>query len=207
MAPPKPTVQWPTSAVGENSNDLLTPLNDLLLNLNVLEPTDSDGEPLKKTTPLRTPFSLQLITAGSTTMSKWIGTTIAGLGGASTVLAGIRAFVGGLPDTVKVGWAAAAAGCLIATIIGLAIILRADVSGRAKAAAAEYAARADIAAQFLALARPQSQYFVKQPGYNQPFMPVQAFVLKDGQIAVKVDGNTILDGSKVEGLVPLPTPQ
>jgi hypothetical protein len=205
VPPSKPTVQWPTSAVSENGADLLEPLSDLLLNLNVLEGTDANGAPLQPGL-LSTPFSLQVITAGSTSISKWIGTTIAGLGGVSTVLAGLRAFAGGLDDTVKVGWAAAAAACLIATIIGLAVILRADVSGRATATAAEYAARSLIAAQFLALARPQGQYFAKQPGYDEPFVPVQAFVLDKGQIKVQVDGQPLLDGASVEGLVPVPTP-
>lgn len=199
----QPTVQWPTSPVAENSSDLLNPLTALLLNLNVLEGTDSSGKPLKPGL-FSTPFSLQAITSGSTAISKWVGTAIAGLGGSATLLAGLRAFVGGLDDTVKVGWAATAAACLIATILGLAIILRADVTGRAKAAAAEYAARGAIAAQFLALARPNGQYYVKRPGYSEAFMPVQSFVLQKGQIAVKVDDKTILSGNDVEGLISIP---
>jgi len=197
------TVQWPTSPVAEKGSDVLDPLTKLLFNLNVLEGTDSSGAPLQPTL-WSTPYSLQVITAGSTAASKWVGTVIASLGGLSTLLAGLRAFVGTLDDTVKVGWAAAAAACLIATIIGLAIIVRADIAGRAQATAAEYAARRVIAAQFLALARPQSQYFVKKPGYNEAFTPVQSFILQGGQIAAKVDESTVLSGSDVEGLVPLP---
>lgn len=199
----QPAVQWPTSAVATDSNDLLSPLETLLVNMNVLEPTDIAGNP-QSPTLWSTPFGLQAITSGSTSISKWVGTIITGLGGTSTVLTAISSFVAAPDNTAKVvGLAAAASACLIATIIGLAVILRADLAGRAEASAAEYAARAAIATQFLALGRPNGQYFVKEPGYEKPFRPVQSFVLEDGQIAVKVDDTKPLKGDQIEGLVPL----
>jgi hypothetical protein len=195
------TVQWPTSSVTAG-DDVLAPLRTLLLGLNVLEGTDKAGEPLAPSL-WSTPFSLQVITAGSTTISKWVGTAIAGLGGLSTLAAGLKAFLMGSHGSVTVGYAASAAACLVATIFGLAIVIRADVAGRAKAAAAEYEARKAVAVQFLALARPSGQYLVKKPGYGEAFAPVQAFVLRDGKIAVQVDDKTFLTGDDVEGLVPV----
>jgi hypothetical protein len=170
-----------------------------LVGLNVLEKKSEMENP----TFWSTPPSLQLITAGSTTASKWIGAAITSLGGASALLAGLRAFVGGSGNVTKVGWAASAAACLVATIIGLAIIIKADVSGRAEAASAEYSARALIAAQFLELARPKGQYAVKGTGQNAKFMPVESFTLQGAEIVATLDGGMTLKGSDIAGLMPI----
>jgi len=196
-------VIWPAA-----NADLLKPTKDLLEGVAVLEseddistasgsapPKDQPFNPFSTTT---TPYSLQVITAGTLAFSRQAGKIVTALGGSAAILAGIKAIWFTSSGTEMATIIAGAAVVLAAVFIALAVIVRSDVQARATAQAAEYDARARIASAFLQTAeraQPGStpaatrKYWLKQAG-SQAWLEVDHFEsgLK-GFVAVLADQN------------------
>lgn len=160
-------VKWPGKAYDETADDLGPPIQQLLVDLHVLEDESEAG----KRTAFRTPFSLQVITAGATAMAKvWpvIITTLGTVGGWSLW----RGLGYDSNDPVPAAAFTLAAGLFAAAVvIGIAVIVRADVSARATATAAQYHARAQVTSALLS----SSQYNVPLP--PQPPAPALNYML------------------------------
>jgi hypothetical protein len=141
-------VRWPARAYKPKGRDLAAPMVALLKQANVLEdPAEvqaSRGHLSWKTEP-----TMQVITSGASSFSKWMSGLVAALGGSAAVLTAISGFWGTSDTTLKVAYVAAMAVLLSVIAIAIAMIVRADLSARAIASAAEYQARADIATAFI----------------------------------------------------------
>jgi len=196
-------VKWPAV-----NTDLLGPTKDLLEGVSVLESVDdisaASGSAAPKDQPFNpfststTPYSLQVITAGSLAFSQQAVKIVTALGGSAAILAAIKAiwFTSGAAE--KAAIIAGAAAVLVAVFISLAIIVRSDVQARATAQAAEYDARARIASVFLQTAesaQPGSipaatrKYFLRRTG-SQAWLEVDHFEASaNGFIAVLADQN------------------
>lgn len=142
------TVTWPSA-----KGDLLGPTEDFLRGLNVLEgdpatPNEKENSfnPFAQAT---TPYSLQVITAGSLAFSQQGARIVTGLGGITVILAAIKGIWYSSGTGERVAFIGGAAIVLAALLVSLAIIVRSDVQARSTAQAAEYAARAEIASAFL----------------------------------------------------------
>jgi hypothetical protein len=143
-------VKWPAA-----DGNLLGPTRDLLQGLSVLEGQQSGTKANEQEnsfnpfSPTTTPYSLQVITAGSLAFSQQGARLVTGLGGVAVILAAIKGIWFSSGNAEKVGFIASAAVVLAALFVSLAIIIRSDVQARSTAQAAEYAAREHIAAAFL----------------------------------------------------------
>jgi fructose-1-phosphate kinase PfkB-like protein len=153
-------IQLPAAAVNSAGPDLGQPTTAFLMKLNLLE------NPADKVTLFKTPLSLQVITAGSTTMSKTIATIIASLGGSAAIWAAIKGFWIAQPENQRLAYIGAATIIVSAVIIGLAVLVRADLQARATTMSAEYMARAQTATAFVRAAQQTSgaHYLVKRKG-------------------------------------------
>ena len=131
-----------------------------LKDLNLLE------EPNQHVTAARTPESLQVITAGSTALSKSIATLIGSLGGGAALTAAIKGFWLTQPEGQKLAYIGATALIVSVVALTLALIVRADLNARAVATAAEYAARAQATTAFLQTTQQiaGTRYVLKQRG-------------------------------------------
>lgn len=143
-------VKWPTA-----DGNLLGPTRDLLRGLAVLEDTQAGAKANEQENSFNpfsaatTPYSLQVITAGSLAFSQQAAKIVTGLGGIAAILAAIKGIWFSSGSAEKVGFIGGAAVVLAALFVSLAIIVRSDVQARSRAQAAEYAARGHIAAAFL----------------------------------------------------------
>jgi hypothetical protein len=94
----------------------------------------------------RTEQSLQVISAGSSALSKGWASVVAAVGGGGSIWAALKGLAASdeqpLQRAVFLG---SAALVLSAVVIAISIIVRADLAARAQAAAAEYEARARVA--------------------------------------------------------------
>jgi len=103
------------------------------------------------------PQSIAIIEAGATAASKGWAAAISALGGATAVWAAVSHFWESQPavqGTLIVGAAVVIAACAL----GAALIMYGDVQARGQAAAAQYPARASVAAAFLSGARCDHQH-------------------------------------------------
>src|SRR5260370_9788037 len=98
-------------------------------------PKDQPFNPFSTST---TPYSLQVITAGSLAFSQQAAKIVTALGGSAAILAAIKAiwFTSGSAERAAI--IAGAAAVLAAGFISLAIIVRPDVQARATAPTAGY---------------------------------------------------------------------
>lgn len=198
------TVQWPGAAVNDGGLDLSAPLVGLLQQLNVLEkerelevgPTAFGG----------TPASLQVITAGATSVTKWVSGIITALGGGATVWAALKGFWITTSEVQRVAYIAAAAVVGSSLAIALALIVRSDVSARAVASAAEYAARAGVAKTFLetTVAAAGTRYLLKRRGSDN-WIPVTCFQQDPGLGLLAVTASDRIRADEIEGLVEVPS--
>lgn len=142
-------VQWPGLAVSHDEQDLLNPVAALLKGLAVLDekPNETDATSTKAFEP--TPYSMQVISAGALALSSTFSRFVAWLGGLGGIAAGAAGFFADLDAAPQAAALAGAAVLLSAAFISIALIVRADVTARSVAQAAEYAARGTIAAEFL----------------------------------------------------------
>jgi uncharacterized protein YaiE (UPF0345 family) len=209
-------VKWPAA-----NADLLGPTKDLLEGVAVLEGVadikDASGTAAPKDRPFNpfstsaTPYSMQVITAGSLAFSQQAAKIVTALGGSAAILAAIKAiwFTSGSAERAAI--IAGAAAVLAAVFISLAIIVRSDVQARATAQAAEYEARARIASVFLQTAgraQPGStpaatrKYWLRRAG-SQAWLEVDHFEAgANGFIAVLADQNkTEVQAANIEMVV------
>jgi hypothetical protein len=143
-------VKWPAA-----NDNLLGPTQELLRGLAVLEDEQAGAganehensfNPFSAAT---TPYSLQVITAGTLAFSQQAAKIVTGLGGAAAILAAIKGIWFSSGSAEQVAFIGGAAVVLAALFVSLAIIVRSDVLARSRAQAAEYAAREHIASTFL----------------------------------------------------------
>lgn len=136
-------VEWPDMA-----EEASTPLTCMLRDLNLLEADDF------KKTWLGTSFDKQAITSGATAVAKIAapGVGIVGLlGSVGTYIKGFSAT--GPADWVLLGCATV---LLAVTAIAVAIMVKADLTARATASAAQYQARASAADAYLRMLQPMA---------------------------------------------------
>ncbi|MEO7447236.1 MAG: hypothetical protein ABI336_03085 [Humibacillus sp.] len=144
--------QWPGKAVDAGGDDLTTGLRRLLEDSRLLETVldEAAGVGLLSGTPQ----SLQVMTAGSTALTKGWTVVTAGLGGGSAIFAAIatfwKDFGTGIEEALQRSVLMLSAALLAAAVVwAVAAMVRADVQGRATAQAALYAARGVYAGAFL----------------------------------------------------------
>ncbi len=204
----KPNVQWPGKAYDEDGDDLGAPLQQLLIDLHVLEKEGDVGA----VTWTQTPPSVQVITAGATTLGKYWPAVIAFFGGGGAIATGIKGWGLGTGNSVteRAVLTASAAGLAAAVAIAVAIMVRADVGSRALASAAQYQARASVASALLTSghynvplppdpAPPVAHYMLQTGGR---WYPVREFASSDsGVVAYLVDNPAPVPLSQVSGLV------
>jgi hypothetical protein len=135
-------IKWPSKAVGDG-DDLGPPTADLLNRLRLLP-----DEGVKTEKDSDTPESLQVIQAGSLATSR-LWTKLVGAGTVGTAAAGVAAFWNDQTDSVRIAVVLGAAIVLAAGAVGIAVILNADVRGRAAATVAQYQARSQVSTNFI----------------------------------------------------------
>ena len=204
-------VQWPGKAVNADGDDLSVPVQQFLVDLRLLE---KKGE---SATLLSTPASLQVITAGATSLGKVWPAIVAAIGGGSAILTGLMGFgVGtdsaqGTANIVQRAAFTVSASLLASAVaLAIAIMVRADVNARATASAAQYEARAAVTAALLSSSqwgRPVAAPPAPQPDYvlrtnNKEWYPVLAFTLNDGCLAADIGNNRKILAQNFEALIP-----
>lgn len=189
------TVTW-----SDANQDLVEPMQEVLEGIALLETKDdatkaADAEnPLLSFTTSTTPYSLQVITAGALAFSQQAAKVVASLGGVTAILAAIKGIWYTSNSTEAAAMVGGAAFVLAALFVALAIIVRADVQARSLAQAAEYQARAQVAARFLrgtegaAAGSPAAirKYFVQRAG-TLSLRPVDEFKLDGGGLIAVLD--------------------
>jgi hypothetical protein len=146
-------VKWP-GPVG----DLLQPIKWLAQGLELQrkdeDPPDRFADKNVFVQREDTPYSLQLITAGSLRISQQAVKVVTWLGGAGGIAAAVGGFWLNLDLAERLAYVGFGAGMLAVAFLSIAIIVRSDVQARGQAQAAEYEARGRIAATFLSAACP-----------------------------------------------------
>ena len=142
-------IQVPTGAAG--GDDLLQPMQGLMRGLSILPTTDDLGKNSAGAAIRGTPESVSIIEAGGTALSKGYAVVIAALGGSAAVATGVTGFWSGEGTGVRIALTAGTAVFLAASVIAIAVIVAADVGGRAAGAVAQYDARRQIAVSVLEL--------------------------------------------------------
>jgi hypothetical protein len=200
------TVRWPGKAVNAEGEDLSEPVQQFLLDLRLLE--DKDEIATKK---LTTPASLQVITAGATSLGKVWPAIVAFAGGGSAVLTGLAGFGVGPNDANQLQRAvftASASFLASAVAIAIAVMVRADVNARSLASAAQFEARAAVTAAILSSseygrpvpAAPQPNYMLRTN--NDEWLPVLAFRLTANGLAADVGNNRVVLSQNFQALIP-----
>jgi hypothetical protein len=194
-----PKVQWPAKAYAADGEDLSAPITQLLIDLRLLEnPLPNE----KVTWQSGTPQSLQVMTGGATSISKWIAAAVAGVGGLSALATGLNGFfvaVGpaGL-DTPLVRTAFILGGSVLgaAVAIALAILVRSDLTARAHATAAQFEARGAVASALINSFVVPEQPPVEVPGYaiqtaDKSWCAVERFVWREGKLVAKTEDDYV----------------
>ncbi len=145
-------VQWPSKAWSPDGSDLAEPTRALLKSLDVL-PDEEEVRLANNGVGWKTPPSLQVITAGAGSLSKWMSGALVTLGGSSVVLAAVSGFWDSSSDALRTSIALGLAVLLSAVAVAIATIVRSDIRARAVASAAQYEARGAITAAFLEACR------------------------------------------------------
>jgi len=203
-------VQWPGKTVNADGEDLSGPVQQFLLDLRLLE--DKNEIAAKKM--LTTPASLQVITAGATSLGKVWPAILAFAGGGSAVLTGLAGFGIG-PDAAnqlqRAVFTASASLLASAVAIAIAIMIRADVNARSTASAAQFEARAAVTAAILSSSEygravpvpPQPNYMLRTN--NDEWLPVLAFKLTANGLAADVGSNRVVLSQNFQALIPTNT--
>jgi hypothetical protein len=148
----EPVVQWPHTTVSSSVSDadVGPPLAQLLIDLDI-KGTESDQQQAGSfgMAFTGTPTSVAIIEAGATAASKWWSAALAALGGGTAIWAGVSNFwksQSNVQNHLVIG----AAVIIAASALSIGLIMYGDVRARGQGAAAQYQARATIAAAFLA---------------------------------------------------------
>jgi hypothetical protein len=153
----EPTVAFPGKAVGDGQ-DLLPPLQSLLVGLNVLpKPEDVEDDNNFWWAFRGTPQSVAILESGATALSKGWTVVIGALGGAAAITAAVKNFWQSSPLSVQIALLAATAVVVTAAIIAIAQMVSSELKARATGAVALYDARKAVALQFLASSLSVSQ--------------------------------------------------
>lgn len=216
--PDPPAVKWPgDAAYAADGGDVGEPIRSLLQGLRLLETPAQEREGVKLTQG--TPVSLQVLTSGATSIAKWWTGLIATIGGGGTVLAAIDNWQADpANDTARSVAILGVALLGSAVVLSIALIVRADVSGRAAATTAEYAARAQVAEAMLdnmqygrpaPAAPPPRSYYWAQTDYG--WFPVTDFAWRNGALVAVLDdgrgdagGGTVATPADLRSLMPYP---
>lgn len=189
-------IVWPAA-----DGDLLGPMQGVLEGIAVLETKEDQSSAEKKENSLlsftqaTTPYSLQVITAGALAFSQQAAKVVAGLGGVTAILAAIKGIWYTSNSTEAAAMVGGAAFVLAALFVALAVIVRSDVQARSLAQAAEYQARARVAATFLEgtegrkanASEEVRMYWLRRSGL-QAFQAVDHFEVRgNGFVAVLAD--------------------
>ncbi len=158
-------VQWPGSAYSEAGDDLSPPVRQLLYDLRLLELPTEEG----KGGVLTTPQSLQVLTSGATALGKGWATLVGLVSGGGAVLTGLEGLSGvGAGDALqRAVFVASSAVMLAAAAVSVAMIIKADMTARASASAAEYQARAAVTTAMLS----SLQFGPPRPAPTSPDKP------------------------------------
>jgi hypothetical protein len=136
------TVKIPDHAIGKN--DLLGPLKEILNGVSLLGDAKDGGSAFAGPSQ-----GVAILEANATALTKWWSVAVGALGGTTAIATAVSGFWDGETGGVRIALVAATGAILAAATIALAIIVSADVRGRAAGAQAIYSARAAIAAEFL----------------------------------------------------------
>jgi hypothetical protein len=208
---PTSKAQWPGKAFDASGEDLATGLRALLQDSRLLETAEDEAKGVGLFSG--TPQSMQIVTAGSTALTKVWTTVTAALGGGGAIFAAVSTFwkdfgTGTEAAIQRSALMVSAALLASAVVVAISAMVRADVQGRATAQAAAYAARGVYAAAFMSTLQavlPETQrstYVVKQ---GDDWVPVQSFTWNGGQAVAQTDGD-LIPASEWSGLIELPKP-
>lgn len=203
------SVQWPAKAYASEGEDLSAPIKQLLTDLRLLESPLANEE---VTWVKGTPQSLQVMTSGATSISKWVAALVAGGGGLAAIATGLNGFFGAVgPDELDTPLVRASfilGGSLLgaAVVLALALVVRADVSGRASSSAAQFEARAAVASALLNSFVSPVAPPVEAPGYaiqkkDGSWSSVEKFVWQQNELVAKIEDDYV-PTSEWTGLVP-----
>lgn len=196
---------WPGDVFVEEGG-FKKPLTGLLRDMRLLEHEEEQTERgLKGALQNVTPASVQVLTAGATSLSKVsaTGTGLAGLLGVGSLKAWTDSLPAGSP-TVSV-LVVASGLVMAATVIAVAFIVRSDLEARAAASSARYRARAETAAALLnsfAQCRPEAAAYVAWPHGCKTAVPITAFKWHQGRIVPVTADGTEVDPADIEQLLP-----
>jgi hypothetical protein len=173
-----PTPTWPSSAGSS--------IQALIENLRAVGQSDAEANHKVNVTP----YSLQVLQAGATALSRRWAVIVAAAGGLPALLAIFQSITNKLgrqdhSDVVRAAFLVSGSVLLSTVVIAVAIIVRSDVMARATATAAQKQAEATIAVASLT-----SYQFAQTPP-----APIGPFLLKkkDGTIQ-KVESFAISNG-------------
>lgn len=181
------TVRWPGDGVDLAGNDISGPTTKLLIDLSVLEKPSEMTAQAQATLKWETFPSLQVITAGATSLSKWVTTGVAAVGGGSAILAWLGGFWQTSDVPLKIAYVGFIGVLMSVCLISIAIVVHSDVGARAAASAAQYQARAAIAVAFLGatpVISDTARYWVRRKGADADAIPVEAFEVVEGKLVV-----------------------
>ncbi|MCU1538466.1 MAG: hypothetical protein JWP82_2817 [Humibacillus sp.] len=201
--------QWPGKAFDAGGDDLTTGLRLMLEDARLLE---TQADETKGVGLLSTPQSLQVLTAGSTALTKVWTIVAAALGGGGAIFAAVSSFWtnfgSGLEAALQRSVLMLSAALLASAVVwGVAAMVRADVQGRATAQAALYVARGVYAQAFLSTvqaampAPAASTYLVKK---GDDWIPVTAFGWTAGR-AVALTPKDEIPSNEWSGLITVPS--
>lgn len=149
----EPVVEWPHSMMSglETDHDLGAPLSQLLVDLAIKgKPEDEQRTDGVTAAFTGTPVSVAIIEAGATAASKWWAVGMTAVGGSAALWATISDFWSREVVDIRVAMLFSVALVIAACVLGVAAIMYGDVRARGQGAAAQYHARAEVAAAFLA---------------------------------------------------------
>lgn len=204
-------VKFPMKAV-DKGEDLLAPTRAFLVGLNLteVEKDKPDGkgtdgfEERPFTGATKTPYSFQVIYAGTLQFSRSAAKIVAYFGGATVIVGALGAAWNSSDTPLQIAFVGGTALVIAALAIALAVIVRSDVQARATAQAAEYHARGDVAVAFLNTCRQDTdqhtpQHFLKIKG-NSGWKLVDSFEKSNGAIRVRLHSGGSVDADEVAEL-------
>jgi hypothetical protein len=205
MADPTPSTTWPQTGLSALDKGVLAaPIVDLLEKLHDKEiPKDDAVKPVKGTDP-----GVQVITAGATSFAKWYTVAVASVGGIAAVGAAVKGFIKDNPDVLF-----PSAIIIAATAIAIAIMVSADVAGRAKATSAKKQYHSHVVEAFLnnyqfskvdspvPAARYETNYAIRKTAGGS-WIPVEGLDYDGTHLIVKVKGDLVA-ASEVKDIIDL----
>ena len=151
--------QFPGKGIASTGDDLLNPLEELLRGLNILpvdKKKDSTDPPTGSLIHSPDP-SAAAIESTATALTKVWTVALSALGGTAAVSTVATGFWNGLNGNSRLVLLGGMAVVVASTVIGLAVVISADLRARSGGMAAIYSARARVAVEFLTLSLSATQ--------------------------------------------------